>query len=611
MFSSLKIPRKLVLSFAAINLSAAVMMLVFAANILMINRSTERTNFSQSILAKSLALETALLRQNSQMRGYLVTADDSYLKSYYEGRDEYDRTSAELEKLLDHPDLRALLLTSRDKTQAWRANWGDKSIAMVKSGQRDAAQQSIREGGKAALVSEAVLPLRGLRDHETKAIAAESERQSSAIVTAWVALGLGGVALLALAISLSRWLSRDIARPVSSLTHAMNELAAGHNTIQVDGVERADELGDMARAVVVFREAALAKVAADADRERAMAEIGEKLHELANSNLRARLHGLPPAFGGLASDFNDALDKLCEVMTSVRGSVDAIATSSAEIRQATADLSNRSEDQAARLQASATAMAEITHKVGESASLAASVNRSVLEARSEAEQGGAVVQKAIEAMQGIDQATREITEIISVIDGIAFQTNLLALNAGVEAARAGDAGKGFAVVASEVRALAQRAGDAASDVKNRIMAASGHVVSGVELVNETGGALGRIIDRVASVSSDIESMAEAAEQQSGRLKAVNDAISAMDTMTQQNAAMVEQTTAATRSLAGEAQQLIQAFGIFNVGDARPIAAPPPVIAAPAPAPARPRAAPRPAPVSGNLALKSDEDWSEF
>ncbi|MGC4090169.1 MAG: methyl-accepting chemotaxis protein [Polyangiaceae bacterium] len=211
-------------------------------------------------------------------------------------------------------------------------------------------------------------------------------------------------------------------------------------------------------------------------------------------------------------------------------------------------------------------MTDITRKVSESAAIAADASKSMVEARNEAEQGGSVVRKAIEAMYGIEKASSEIVDIITVIDGIAFQTNLLALNAGVEAARAGDAGKGFAVVASEVRALAQRAADAASDVKTKITSTAGHVTAGVELVNETGGSLDRIIQRVSSVSELIEAMAEAAEQQSSGLREVNSAISSMDMMTQQNAAMVEETTAATELLAKEAEELFRAFSAFRVDD---------------------------------------------
>ena len=609
MLKSAKIPRKLGLSFTMICAAAAVVMAVFLANILMIASSNERNNASQEIHAEVLVLETAVLRQNSQLRGYLVTGDASYLKSYEEGRADYDRASARLEGLLTDPVLKAALLESRKETLAWRKQWGDRLIARVRSGQREAAQEDVRRAGKAVLVSAAVLPLRAIRDAQVEATRHNSERQKTAILIALGTLSLGGIALLGLAIGLAMMLSRQIARPIAELTRTMAELAAGRNDVQVPAADRADELGDMARAVLVFRDAALAKEVGDRDRELAMAEIGRRLHDLAQSDLRARLNDLPPAFSGVARDFNAALDQLCGVMGSVRDTIDSITNSSTEIRQAANDLSKRSEQQAAQLQASSAAMAEITSKVGESAAIAASASKAMGEARVEAEQGGDVVRKAIEAMHGIEQASREIVEIITVIDGIAFQTNLLALNAGVEAARAGDAGKGFAVVASEVRALAQRAADAACDVKAKITSSADHVMTGAALVNETGGALNRIIERVSSVSTSIEAMAQAAEQQSAGLSEVNTAIRSMDMMTQQNAAMVEQTTAATELLAKEAEDLFRAFSQFKVDQG---ARAPTSVAA---AVTRMRTAPAPraaAPaVSGNLALQASEDWSEF
>ncbi|MBW8753966.1 MAG: CHASE3 domain-containing protein [Sphingomonadales bacterium] len=616
MLKSAKIPRKLGLSFTMICAAAAIVMIVFLANILMISGSTERNNDSQEIHAEVLALETALLRQNSQLRGFLVTADESYLKSYFEGRDAYDEASAKLEKVLTEPELRSALLKSREETLKWRKQWGDRLVARVKAGEQNAAQDEVRSAGKAVLVSDAVLPLRTIRDAQVAAIAENSKEQETAIRVALITLTLGGIALIGLAITLAMMLTKLIARPITGLTQTMAALAAGKNDVAVPDTDRVDELGDMARAVLVFRDAAVAKESDDCDRELAMAEIGRKLHDLSQSDLRARLNDLPQAFSGVARDFNAALEQLCGVMGSVRGTIDSITTSSSEIRQAAADLSKRSEQQAAKLQSSTSAMAEITRKVSESAAIAASASKSMVEARAEAEQGGDVVHKAIEAMYGIQKASQEIVEIVTVIDGIAFQTNLLALNAGVEAARAGDAGKGFAVVASEVRALAQRAADAASDVKTKITSTAAHVTSGVDLVNETGGSLGRIIERVSSVSESIEAMARAAEQQSSGLGEVNSAIGSMDIMTQQNAAMVEQTTAATELLAKEAEELFRAFSAFKVdagqghGQARgPAAAAASVVRA---MPRPPQSRPVPVQqVAGNLAIQSDDDWSDF
>ena len=568
MFNNLSIPRKLSLSFLMICASAAMMMLVFFINIYMVRQATDRNNHGQTVLAKVQLLENALLRQNSQFRGFLVTNDDSYLKSYYEGRDEYDRASRELEGLVSEPAQQELVRKSRTATLAWRHDWGDRMIDMVHTGQRDAAVTAVRQGGKKVLVSAAVLPLRDIRDREQAGIKAYSEKQETAITMATVALVVGGLALIGIAVTLAIALSRSIARPVSQLTAQMNELSAGNNDVAVAGTDRGDELGAMARAVVVFRDAAIEKVAADIERQHAMTEIGNALAGLANTDLTTRLDSLPPKYRSLGQDFNHAVEKLSAAMQTVRTSVDAIKAGSAEIRHAAMDLARRSEVQAASIQQSSTTMDGITTAVSEGAAMAGRANGEMAGTRDQAEKGGTVVRQAIDAMNAIQQATQEIFEIIAVIDGIAFQTNLLALNAGVEAARAGEAGKGFAVVASEVRALSQRAAEAANDIKSRILSAKDNVRSGVEMVNDTGTALEAIIQRVVAISGSIGEVARTSTEQSGSMTSVNRTIREMGQMTQQNAAMVEETTAAAAALANEAEQLANAFAIFTIDDTR-------------------------------------------
>ncbi|WP_028965259.1 methyl-accepting chemotaxis protein [Sphingomonas phyllosphaerae] len=614
MFKTLSIPRKLGFSFLVINASAAIMMVVFFANIWMIRSATVNSNHSQDVYAKALTLETSILRENSQLRGYLVTADPTYLKSYNEARDEYDQTTLALEKLLTDPARRALVLTSRAETAKWREAWSNRLVTMVKAGQREAAEQAVRDAGKKVLTSAIVLPLRDLRDQETAAIEENAASQAHALTTATIALVLGGIALIGIAVLLQTALSRSIARPVSALTRRMADLAAGKSAIDVPDTARADELGDMARAVLVFRDAAQAKLTADQERELAMREIGDGLHRLSEADLTVRLNALPGSYAVLSKDFNGAVGKLSDLTCNVRRSVETIKQNADEISQSARDLSARSEQQASSLRETAAAMDEITGTVREGASNAADANKAMADARNAAQLGGEVVRKSVEAMNGIDKASREIADIISVIDGIAFQTNLLALNAGVEAARAGEAGKGFAVVANEVRALAQRSADAASDVKTRILSAIHHVKSGVELVDETGQALERIIERVGSVSVIMDTIARASDHQAQSLGQVNIAINEMDGVTQQNAAMVEESTAAASLLARESEQLAGAVATFTVDEpaARPVA----VAASAAPrarhitAPARAtRAVPR---VVGNTALAtSEDDWSAF
>ncbi|AXJ96228.1 MULTISPECIES: methyl-accepting chemotaxis protein [unclassified Sphingomonas] len=558
----MKIPRKLGLSFVVVIASAAVVMLVLLGTILMIDSSTKRNNVSQSIYAKALTLETAILRQNSQFRGFLVTGDTSYLKSYDEGRTEFDRTARELEAMLSDPQQLAQVHEAVTETHAWRRNWGDRLIGWVKAGRRDAAQEAVRGAGAAVLVSKVALPLRALRAIETERMARNAARQDQAIMAALAALAIGGIALIGVAIALSMLLSRQIARPITRLTEAMASLAAGRHDIAVEAAARTDELGDMGRAVEVFRDTAAAKLADDADRAAAMAAIGQALHRLSDADLTARITDVPAAFGALSDDFNSATQSLSRVLGGVRGSVDTIKLNSGEINDAARDLAQRTEQQASALQQSAAALDEVTRSIRGDAGAATQASNAMAQAHDEAQHGGAIVRDAIGAMNGIEQASNEIAAIISLIDGIAFQTNLLALNAGVEAARAGEAGKGFAVVANEVRALAQRSADAATEVKTRVTAASKHVKAGVALVDQTGQALSRIIERVAAVSGAVDAIARSSDHQATSLGQINVAIGEMDGMTQQNAAMVEETSAAARRLVDEAEALAASVATF-------------------------------------------------
>ncbi len=573
MLDRMNIPRRLGFSFVLLNVVAASVMIACGVSLAMISSVTAKNTASQEILADVLALETSLLRQNSQLRGFLVTADQSYLKSYYEGRDDYDKASAALETALAGTPLEEKVRISREETLKWRRDWGDKYVGVVKAGGREAAQEAIRAAGKKVLVSDAVNPLRDIRDAQHAAIEAQSARQASVITLAWVALGLGAAILIGLALVLARALIGSIARPIVALTKAVTDLSRGATAVDIPGTTRSDELGAMAQAMLVFRDAAVERQRSVAEREEAVARIGKHLAAVAHSDLTVRLTDMPPAFQLLADDFNGAMERLSGAMGAVNESIGAINLTSSEIEHAMTDLASRSEDQAARLQMSSTTMASLTANIEANASLAVGVSGSMRDAREEAESGGEVVGRAIQAMGQIETASGEISEITAMIDNIAFQTNLLALNAGVEAARAGEAGKGFSVVASEVRALSMRATEAASEIKKRVDAVGGHVQTGVSLVNETGSALQTIITRVGEVTEAVTRIADAVSEQSIALRKVSETIGAMDKMTQQNAAMVEETNAATKNLNHEARQLASTFAGFRIGEAAALPAP--------------------------------------
>nr|WP_288249029.1 methyl-accepting chemotaxis protein [uncultured Sphingomonas sp.] len=397
----------------------------------------------------------------------------------------------------------------------------------------------------------------------------------------------------------------------------MEGLAAGDLSTPIDFTDFTDCVGRMTKAMDVFRRNAESVNAAAEAQKVVVGALGNGLGRVAENDLTYRIDmAFPADYEKLRTDYNRAMDAVSRAMSAVAEASHGINGGAADIRQASDDLSQRTEQQAASLEETAAAMDEITTTVRETAAGAQRANSVVGEARGEAEQSGTIVQRAMDAMGGIERASSEISEIISVIDGIAFQTNLLALNAGVEAARAGDAGKGFAVVASEVRALAQRSADAAKDVKTKIMASSEQVQSGVQLVSETGRALQRIIGRISEISDLVGTITTSAEQQATGLQQVNTAVSEMDGVTQQNAAMVEQATAAARSLAEEADRLVAEVGKFRVGGQTGRAAPAsPVHALQARAAQGSRTIARRVVAAGGGAAAArvveEGDWSEF
>jgi methyl-accepting chemotaxis protein len=445
-----------------------------------------------------------------------------------------------------------------------------------------------------------------------------------------VTLVVIGVALLA-ASAAAMFFESNIIAAINRLAGCLTRLAKGDLSAEVPGRIRTDEIGEMAVAVETLRAAGLQmrevenlaaierqhaedeRLQAEAEREAVgarQAEVVEALAngltELAEGNLTFALNtAFAPEYDRLRTDFNAAVEGLQATVREIMSHSQAIGTGSTEIAHATDDLARRTEQQAASLEQTAAALDEITATVRNTAEGSSRAQNIASGAKSEAENSGKVVNEAVAAMGEIEGSARQIGQIIGVIDEIAFQTNLLALNAGVEAARAGEAGRGFAVVAQEVRALAQRAADAAKEIKTLISTSMQQVERGVRLVGETGHALGRIQSSVSEINTSISEIAASAQEQSTGLAEVNSAINQMDQVTQQNAAMVEQSTAAAHSLSKETEELNRAVARFRVAAAAPRAV------APARAPAK---RPAPAPVHGNTALKAvpdAENWDSF
>jgi len=388
------------------------------------------------------------------------------------------------------------------------------------------------------------------------------------------------------------YVGNRLLRRLARIHASVSALAGGKLDFEIPARERAsgDELGEIAKAVEVFRDNAMAKLRAEEDaaeqrhsseqerRRNATASaaaadrlalvvgaLGDGLARLADGDLTFRLdEDFAEEYRKLQDDFNSAVVALHDVMSVIVGSAGSIRSRSGEISNAADTLSRRTEMQAATLEQTAAALNEVTASVNRTASGAAKARSVVTNATAKAERSGVVVGEAVHAMTQIEESSGRISQIIGIIDEIAFQTNLLALNAGVEAARAGEAGRGFAVVASEVRALAQRSADAAREIKSLIAVSGEQVGEGVRLVDETGKVLREIILQVSEINDAVAEIASSAEDQATSLQEVNTAVINLDQTTQQNAAMAEESTAASQLLASEADELAGLVGRFAI-----------------------------------------------
>ncbi len=327
-------------------------------------------------------------------------------------------------------------------------------------------------------------------------------------------------------------------------------------------------------------------------------------------------------------DANAAVEQLNMIMGQIRNATEAIDAASMEISNGNQDLSIRTEQQANALEDTAASMEKLSSTVRQNADNAKQANQLALSASAVAVRGGSVVSQVVQTMKGINDSSKKIADIISVIDGIAFQTNILALNAAIEAAHAGDQGRGFAVVASEVRSLAGRSADAAKEIKGLITASVERVEQGTALVDQAGNTMSEVVSSIKRVTDIMGEISAASAEQSAGVAQVGEAIIQMDQATQQNAALVEESAAAAQSLKGQAQQLVGAVAVFKLsGNEQSYAqnyAAAPVAYTPAP---RPQAAERRGPnraknvarpdFKGNASTPApkktgtDDEWASF
>jgi methyl-accepting chemotaxis protein len=557
-----------------------------------INATSSVRERSEAQIASVNQVSEAVLDMSGQVRGYLLTRDPFFTKGIDNNYRHAIEVIADLREKADSPARRESYAEMERAVRGFKAEIVDPQVAVASNpATADQILPTMAAGAKRKWVSIFRTAQKRFQDRELASEEAQSAARNQAAAQGKAAVVIGAASAVALAAAMGWLLNSQIAAPVLAMTAAMKRLASGDNSIVVPATGRGDEVGEMASAVQTFKDAAIEKLrlteeaaaataAAETERARnastaasAAAELasvvdqlGSAMTRLAGGDLTCGVtHAFADKYETLRSDFNSAVGHLCETMaviTEKSGSINSIAH---EVSQSSLELARRTEHQAASLEETAAAVDQIHATVLRSAAGAEKARESVASAKRDAERSGEVMRDAIRAMNEIDQSSRQIGQIVGLIDEIAFQTNLLALNAGVEAARAGEAGRGFAVVAAEVRSLAQRAATAAKDIKILISGADRHVGVGVGLVTEAGQALEQITGQVVRIEELVREISASAGQEATALGEVNTTVNEIDQMTQQNAAMVEQSTAASQLLSEEAGGLSEMIAQFKTG----------------------------------------------
>lgn len=400
-------------------------------------------------------------------------------------------------------------------------------------------------------------------NHENDTLHARSET-----ISIWSVAGLAviGVVLLAQLVWTMRTINARALAPLAMTADTMNRMAGGDLDAGRTNDHRSDEIGDMTRAIEVFRSSAQGQREA-AETQRVVVEtLREALYKMSQGQLDVAIdQPFATDYEPLREAFNQTCSELGRLINEVTHSANNVSTGAAEILAAADDLAMRNERQAGTVEETAASMRQVTTIVAEAARTTAAVRDTIGATHTDVVSGGATVGRMVATMADVEASSKDINQIVAVIEGLAFQTNLLALNAGVEAARAGEAGKGFAVVATEVRALAQRSSEAAKEIGALIQKSTLRVNDSVALVGETGKLLAAIVDRIGTINASASEIARSADEQAINLEQVNGAVAEMDSVTQQNAAMVEETSAAARSLAQESDQLAGLVAGFSVG----------------------------------------------
>jgi methyl-accepting chemotaxis protein len=611
---NIPISRKLAGAFAALIVIFAGVGTIVFSNLSALATAADEKEQSLRALEVSQKLLTGVLEQQNAARGFAILGKDEFFKTYQENGEKFAETVAEFKKFStseeQHKRVEQLVVAVGELR--------GKLDNIIRLARNPANRVQAGELSGVKMLGDIRPLIKEIAKVQEARVEERIATEDAAVASASWAIWIGGAAAVVIAILMGWLLSRGIAAPVAQMTGVMKTLASGNNKVEVVGTDRGDEIGDMAKAVLVFREQAVekdkadaAKKISDAEQQRVVDTLEANLGKLAQGDLTSEINeAFSPAYESVKTNFNAAVTELRNLIGTVMESAMTIRTGSGEIAQASEDLARRTEANAASLEETSAA---VTQMDGRLKATAASAGRTVERADgaiATVSGGRSIADEAVQAMTRVADSAKGIDSVIEGLDKIAFQTRVLAMNAAVEAGRAGEAGRGFAVVADLVSALAMRAEEEAGRARDQLTATQTDIVAAVEMVQKVDGALANISGDVSEVHALLGQMASDNQAQSTAITEISIAIGTMDQSTQQNAAMVEETSAAARNLSGEVAALSEQASKFNVGSGtRPVA-----IRASTPAKPAARAAGYVSPVKAlpvTAMASTGDDWASF
>ncbi len=626
MFHDVKVMRKLMAAFGVVIFIAAAAGLYSISRLSVVSETAKWTAHTHEVLGTTSEMLAGMVDQETGLRGYLIDGQEKFLEPYKSGAIKFQESLKRARQLTSDNQAQQSRLADLERVaMAWKRDHADRAVALTANQTtREQGQKLESSGAGKSLFDAFRAKLKEIDDAERSLLVVRSEAQRDAIMSSNIATILGIAGSLLTAIGCAIGLARSIATPAAALAGTMGEITNGNLKAQVPYLNRGDEIGMMAKSLESLRqqaelaeehrtnaarlqersrkeamEAVVGKVGAivsaasrgdysaripltDADQEirplleginninatvdAATSDILKLANQLAAGDLTSQIDADHQGrFGELASALNETVKRMSSTVKTIQLTSADVGLAAREINTGADDLSKRTEEQASSLEETAATTEQLAASVKASAQASRNAAAIANEAMQAAQSGGAIAGQAVDAMARIEDASQKISDIIRVIDDIAFQTNLLALNAAVEAARAGDAGKGFAVVASEVRTLAQRSSEAAKDISALISSSNSEVGEGVKLVRQAGDQLSQILAASQKVAATIADISAASGEQANGIDEMSQAVAHLDEMTQQNAALSEQSAASAASLSSRIGQLNDLVAAFKTG----------------------------------------------